>query len=163
MSTVSDVEHTSGTTRFTPLTDLAERAAGIAQRLSPVALRLSLAVVFIWFGALKITGDSPVAGLVEGAVPFFDGSWFLPLLGAVEVVLGLGLLLGGNLLVLMATVGHLVGTFTVFVVTPDVAFQSANPLLLSTEGEFVMKNIVLVAAAIALVRMPRSRRFRAGT
>jgi len=49
----------------------------------------------------------------------------------------------------------------VFVVTPDVAFQATNPLLLSTEGEFVMKNLVLVAAAIALVRTPRSRRLQA--
>lgn len=54
-----------------------------------------------------------------------------------------------------------IGTFSVFVVTPDVAFQATNPLLLSTEGEFVMKNLVLVAAAIALVRTPRSRRLQA--
>lgn len=161
MSTLSDVQPAPSIARPTALWELVERAAATAQKLAPIALRVSLAVVFIWFGAMKITGDSPVADLVTGAVPFVDASWFLPLLGAVEVALGLGLLFGGNLLVVGAMIAHLIGTFTVFVVTPDVAFQAANPLLLSTEGEFILKNIVLVAAAMALVRIPRSRRLRA--
>ena len=33
------------------------------RRYGPVALRLSLALVFVWFGALKLTGNSPVEGL----------------------------------------------------------------------------------------------------
>jgi hypothetical protein len=38
----------------------------------------------------------------------------------------------------------------VFVVLPDVAFQDGNPLKLTVEGEFVVKNVVLLAAAMVV-------------
>jgi len=47
-------------------------------------------------------------------------------------------------------VAHLTGTLLVFVMQPQVAFQHGNPLLLTTEGEFVMKNVVLISAALVL-------------
>jgi putative oxidoreductase len=120
------------------------------RRLSPNLLRLSLAAVFIWFGALKITGTSPVERLVLDTVPGVDGSWFVPLLGGFEIALGIGLLLGGYPLVVTAMVLHLAGTFTVMVTQPELAFQAGNPLLLTTEGEFVLKNLVLLTAALVI-------------
>ena len=42
------------------------------------------------------------------------------------------------------------GTFLVLLLRPDVAFQGGNPLLLTVEGEFVVKNVVLAAAGIAI-------------
>jgi len=47
-------------------------------------------------------------------------------------------------------VAHLTVTLLVFVMQPQVAFQHGNPLLLTTEGEFVMKNVVLISAALVL-------------
>lgn len=47
--------------------------------------------------------------------------------------------------VLAVLVGHLTGTFLVLVTQPGVAFQDGNPQLLATEGEFVVKNLVLIA------------------
>ena len=120
------------------------------RRLSPILLRLSMAAVFIWFGALKITGTSPVERLVVDTVPGVDGSWFVPLLGGFEIALGMGLLLGAYPLVVTALVLHLAGTFTVMVTQPELAFQAGNPLLLTTEGEFVLKNLVLLAAALVI-------------
>lgn len=158
MSTLSHAEAPRALRRPIPWRAITERAITTAQALAPLALRASLAVVFIWFGALKVTGDSPVAELVANAVPLFDAGWFVPLLGYFEIGLGIGLLLGAHPLVVATVVAHLAGTFTVLLVTPDVAFQGSNPLLLTTEGEFVMKNLVLLAAALALVRLPRRRR-----
>ena len=40
-------------------------------------------------------------------------------------------------------VAHLTGTLLVLVMEPQVAFQHENPLLLTTVGEFVMKNVVV--------------------
>jgi hypothetical protein len=45
---------------------------------------------------------------------------------------------------------QLSGTFLVLVVRPDVAFVGGNPLLLRVEGEYVVKNLVLLAATAAL-------------
>jgi putative oxidoreductase len=44
----------------------------------------------------------------------------------------------------------MLGTFLVLVVQPDIAFQEANPLLLTTEGEFVIKNLVLLSAGLLI-------------
>lgn len=119
-------------------------------RAGPVLLRVSLALVMIWFGALKVAGISPVSKLVADTVPALDGSWFVPLLGGFEVALGIALLAGSNLLVLTGLVAHLLGTFAVLVTQPDLAFQQGNPLLLTVEGEFVIKNLVLLSAGLAL-------------
>jgi len=38
----------------------------------------------------------------------------------------------------------------VFVILPDVAFRHGNPLLLTVEGEFVVKNLVLLTAGMVV-------------
>ena len=42
------------------------------------------------------------------------------------------------------------GTFLVLVMHPEVAFQDGNPFLLTVEGEFVIKNLVLLSAALVI-------------
>lgn len=130
---------------------------GFLRRHSLTLLRISLAVVFIWFGALKIFGVTPVTDLVTAVVYWVDPSWFVPVLGVFEVLVGIGLLSGiGMRLVLLLLVAQLVGTFLVLVVRPDLAFQNGNPLLLTTEGEFVVKNLVLISAGLAVgSQLPR--------
>ena len=114
-------------------------------------LRVSLAVVFIWFGFLKVIGNSPVAELVARTVYWVPPERFLPFLGAWEMVVGLGLLCAVALrLTLFLFWLQLAGTFLVLVLRPDVAFQQGHPLLLTTEGEFVIKNLVLIAAGLVV-------------
>jgi uncharacterized membrane protein YkgB len=128
-----------------------QRLIPLLRRWSVPVLRISLAVVFIWFGALKILDVSPVLELVASTVYWVDPDWFVPALGVVEVLVGVGLLFRvGMRLVLAVLFAQLVGTFLVFVLLPDIAFQDGNPLALTTEGEFVMKNLVLLAAAMTL-------------
>jgi putative oxidoreductase len=136
---------------LTLFADLEQRAVALLRRVGVPLLRISLGVVFVWFGALKIANVTPVGDLVAGTLPFVDPVWFVPFLGGVEVALGLGLLLGRAITVISAVlVGHLCGTFLVLVMQPELAFQNGNPLLLTTIGEFVVKNVVLIAAALVL-------------
>ena len=131
-------------------------------RVGVPLLRLSLGLVFVWFGALKVADRTPVGDLVAGTVPWLDRAWFVPALGAFEVVLGLALIVGYRLgWVALLTAAHLAGTFLTLVVQPDVAFQQGNPLLLTTEGEFVAKNLVLATAAL-VVAASAGRRDRDG-
>jgi putative oxidoreductase len=136
---------------------LEQRAVALLRRVGITLLRISLGVVFVWFGALKVANVTPVGELVAGTLPFVDPAWFVPVLGGVEVALGLGLLLGRAITVISAVlVGHLCGTFLVLVMQPELAFQNGNPLLLTTIGEFVIKNVVLIASALVLAgRLPK--------
>ena len=121
-------------------------------RAVPPLLRGSLGITFAWFGALKLA-DQPTlpASLIAAITPWMDPDVSVPLVGAFEVVLGAGLLLGRFLPLVLAGVAlQLSGTFLVLVLRPDVAFVDGNPLLLSVEGEYVVKNLVLLAATAAL-------------
>ena len=121
------------------------------RRWSTSLLRVSLGIVFVWFGALKVLDVSPVVDLVADTVYWVDSDWFVPVLGTAEILIGLGLAFGRALrLVLLALVGQMVGTFLVFVVLPDIAFLDGNPLKLTVEGEFVMKNLVLLTAGLVV-------------
>ena len=145
------------------LEKLDQRILALLERVALPLLRLSLGAVFIWFGILKIAGESPVSRLVADTVYWLNPDWFVPLLGVFEVLVGVGLLLGRGLrLVLVLFALQMVGTFLVLVVQPDVAFQHGNPLLLTTEGEFVVKNLVLLSAGLMigsrLQALPKWRR-----
>jgi uncharacterized membrane protein YphA (DoxX/SURF4 family) len=121
------------------------------RRWSMPALRWSLALVFVWFGALKVFDVSPAEDLVASVVYWVDPTWFVPALGVVEILVGIGLAARVALrLVLLVLVAQMVGTFLVFVMLPDVAFQDGNPFKLTIEGEFVVKNLVLLAAAMVV-------------
>jgi putative oxidoreductase len=137
--------------RLARLVDRVETLGQTVGRISFPLLRGSLGVVFIWFGALKFTESTPVGALVAKTVPFVPPHILVPALGAFEVILGLGLLIGRRLeIVALLMCAHLTGTFLVLVTQPDVAFQNHNPLMLTMTGEFVVKNIVLITAGLLL-------------
>ena len=135
---------------------LENRALELLRPLALPLLRTSLALVFVWFGALKVTGETPVGDLVAGTVPWLDPGWFLPALGAAEMLLGVALLTGRAAGVVAAVlVAHLGGTFLVLVTQPAAAFQDGNPLLLTVIGEFVVKNLVLICGVLVLACLGR--------
>ena len=110
-------------------------------------LAYSIAIVYIWFGLLKIMGQSPVAELVRGTHPWLPEPAFLISLGVVEVVIGLLLLFSktrraGVLLMWL----QLVGIFGGAILKSSLYINGGSILLLNTAGEFVIKNIVFVAA-----------------
>jgi uncharacterized membrane protein YkgB len=135
------------------------RIEPILQRNSLAALRIAIAAVYVWFGALKVAGTTPVRALVEATTPWSDPSWFVPAMGVFEIVLGLWLMTGRGLrAALPLFVAHMIGTFGVLVMVPDVAFQDGNPLRLTVEGEFVVKNLVMLAAVIVVATRTTIRR-----
>ena len=136
------------------------RMVGFMASTSITLLRTCLGIVFVWFGALKVAGHSPVEALVIQTVPWIDPSLLLPGLGAWEILVGLGLLTRVALRTTLFLFWlQMAGTLLVLLLRPDLAFQHGNPFLLTTEGEFVIKNLVLVSAGIVVgstVRRDRS-------
>jgi putative oxidoreductase len=139
--------------------DLARRQLDrLLRRFSLPLLRVSLGLIFVWFGGLKVADVTPAKELVAGTVPWLNPNWLVPALGWFEIVIGAALV-SGYLLgwVCAAMVGHLCGTFLTVVMQPDIMFQHGNPLMLTMEGEFVAKNLVLIMAALVIAAWARRR------
>ena len=131
--------------------DVIDRAiADRMERWGMPLLRFSLGVVFIWFGALKLVGFSPAAELVARTVYLVSPETFLPVLGIWEVAIGCCLLyrplirLGILLLFL-----QMPGTFLPLLVLPEVTFV-AFPYAPTIEGQYIVKNLVLIGAALVV-------------
>jgi uncharacterized membrane protein YkgB len=133
------------------LNRLDERVVRFMSSYAILIIRISLGIVFVWFGLLKVIGTSPVYDLASHVVYWLPTELFVPLLGIWEIAIGIGLLLGKALRVVLSLLFlQLAGTFLVLVMRPETAFQGGNPLLLTMEGEFVVKNLVLIAAGLAV-------------
>lgn len=123
------------------------------------ALRIAIGVVYVWFGALKIAGLSPVADMVASMLPFLPPQVAVLSLGILEVVLGAALLVRVLVpWVAAVQVLHLLGTFAVFLFQPGLTFVDGNLFAVSLEGEFIAKNVILVAALLVVAAHTRPRR-----
>lgn len=113
-------------------------------------LKASLTVVFVWFGTLKLLNVSPVFDVISAAYPFITSHYVLYFcLAVLEIVLGICLLIPRFArLAGWVMVAHLV-IATLGVLFSPQAFTSGFPLL-SVVGEFVVKNFVLMAAALVV-------------
>jgi putative oxidoreductase len=129
---------------------VADRREGEASGLAEWLLRWALGLVYVWFGALKLVGMSPVLELIRLSMPPLAS---LPLylgLALFELAVGVALLGGWwTRRAAAAVVLHLAGTFGVLVASPQLAFLPAFPFL-TMEGEFIVKNLVLMAGALVL-------------
>lgn len=113
-------------------------------------IRIALAIVFIWFGTLKVLGMSPAQELVEKTVFWFPPKVFVPLLGACEVSIGIGLLIKRlTPYAILFLLLHMACTFLPFIVLPDTCFD-AFPYCPSMEGQYIIKNLVFISGALAV-------------
>ncbi|MBX4187970.1 MAG: hypothetical protein KW793_02425 [Candidatus Doudnabacteria bacterium] len=113
-------------------------------------LRICLGVVFLWFGLLKVLGATPVADLIKSSFDFLPFEFPIFWLGIIEVIIGTGLLLKMALRFILGIMWvMLAGTFLSLVFNPGLFFDG-NIFLLSTEGEFVIKNLVLLSAGMVI-------------
>lgn len=114
-------------------------------------LRYSVAIVFIWFGALKIFGVSPANAIVVGTATWFDPSWFLPTLGVWEVVIGVCFIYPRLVrLGILMIIPQMIGTFLPFIALPHLTVQGGNILTPTLEGQYIIKNFVIICAAMVI-------------
>lgn len=121
------------------------------RRWSLTLLRISLGIVYVWFGAMKVIGTSPVVDLIQNLHPNYPEPMFCLVLGVWEIVIGLGFLSGKflrtTLILMWAQMGGImIGLFT----DPELFFQPASPISLTYDGEFLIKNLVLIAASLVI-------------
>lgn len=125
-------------------------------RLGIPVLRIGLGVVFLWFGVLKfVPGASPADDLAARTIErlslgLVGPAVSVPLLAAWETLIGLGLLSGRFLratLLLLAV--QMLGTLTPLVLFPAETFR-VFPIAPTLEGQYILKNVVLIGAGMAV-------------
>jgi uncharacterized membrane protein YkgB len=139
-----------------PLEPIDVRITAALARIGVPVLRIGLGVVFLWFGALKFfPGASPAETLAARTIEQLSGGLIgrgvsLPILATWESLIGIGLLAGKWMratLFLLAV--QMLGTLTPLVLFPGETFTSF-PLVPSLEGQYIIKNVVLVGAAMVV-------------
>ncbi|HZM73644.1 MAG TPA: DoxX family protein [Candidatus Polarisedimenticolia bacterium] len=135
---------------------LDRRITASLARLGPTVARIALGVVFFWFGVLKFFPDlSPAQDLAARTIErltlgVVGPSLSLPVLATWETLIGLGLLTGRFLratLFLLAV--QMIGTFLPLVFFPDETFMRF-PFVPTLEGQYIIKNVVLITAAMVV-------------
>jgi uncharacterized membrane protein YkgB len=114
-------------------------------------LRVALGIIFIWFGALKLVpGLSPAEELVLATVPIMPGHTFMIILAFWEIAIGVGFLTGRALrLTILLLFLQMPGTLAPIVLLPEAVF-TVFPHGLTLEGQYIVKNLVLISAALVI-------------
>lgn len=151
-----------------------QRLSELSARLTPVTdlfVRYSLVLVIVWIGALKFTsyeahGIEPLVSnspLMSWVYSVFSVTAFSAVLGVIELTLAALIavkpwmprlsILGG-----VGAVGMFSTTLSFMVTTPGVAAAEAGGFpILSSTGQFLIKDVVLLAVSLWTVRDSLSR------
>ncbi len=125
-------------------------------RYGVLLLRISLGIVFFWFGVLKFfPGLSPAQDLATRTISMLTfglmpPSVSVPVLATWECVIGIGLICGlfmrATLLLLFV---QMLGTLMPMVFFPQEVFTHI-PFAPTLEGQYIVKNIVLISAGLVI-------------
>jgi uncharacterized membrane protein YphA (DoxX/SURF4 family) len=119
-------------------------------------LRISLGIIFLWFGVLKFfPGLSPAQGLATRTIDILSFGLVVPeisiiLLALLECVIGLGLIFGVFLrTTLFLLFAQMLGTVTPVFLFPNEVFTQI-PYAPTLEGQYIIKNLVLISAGLVI-------------
>jgi len=143
--------------KFTQLfDDFDTRVTRWMARYGIIFLRISMGIVFLWFGALKFfPGLSPAADLATRTIERLTFGLIAPdvsilILAAWECLIGLGLISGyfmrATLLLLFL---QMIGTISPLFLFPQEVFN-VFPYAPTLEGQYIIKNLVLISAGLVI-------------
>jgi uncharacterized membrane protein YkgB len=120
------------------------------EKHSVTIMRIALAIVYIWFGGLKIFGMSPAGELVEQTVYWLKPEIFVPILGLCEVIIGIGLLVKRLIpYTIVLLLLHMSATLFPIFILKTICFDSF-PYCPTLVGQYIIKNLVLIAGALVI-------------
>ncbi len=133
--------------------DFDEALIKSCQSYAPYLARVSIFVIYFWFGLLKVFSLSPanplVASLLERTLPFISFESFIVLFGILEMTIGLVFLFPRlSRLAILFLVLHLVTTVMPLFLVPEATWQGF--LVPTLEGQYIIKNILLAALAAVI-------------
>ncbi len=139
-----------------PIDRIDVRITRMLARIGVPAVRIAMGIVFLWFGVLKFFPNLSPAELLAArtierlSLGFVQPDVSLPVLAAWESVIGIGLILGRWLRpVLFLLALQMAGTFTPLLLFPDETF-TIFPIAPTLEGQYIIKNLVVIGAAMVV-------------
>ena len=119
-------------------------------------VRIPLFIIFFWFGLLKVLKMSPATELIIDTVfwmPILTPEDWVIVIGYWEMAIGICFL--NKMTTLIAVILmflQMTGTFLPLVILPEITFQNSNFLLPTLEGQYIIKNIIIITAALIIGR-----------
>nr|WP_299387519.1 hypothetical protein [Allomuricauda sp.] len=133
-------------------TEIDQAVSGRMRKWGVPAIRISFAIIFFWFGILKPFGLSAATDLLKATVawlPFGSPEVWLVVIGWWEVAIGITFLFRRTTKIAIALLFlQMVGTFMPLVFLPGITFQEGNYLLPTLEGQYIIKNVMIISAAL---------------
>lgn len=122
------------------------------------AHRISLGILFIWFGLLKPFGHKTTTSILAHSVYWGDPDTVVLALGWWEVAIGICLIIRPLVRVaILLLVMRLPGVILAFVIQPEVCFFSF-PFAPTPEGQYLIKDLVIFIATLAIAGGLRDER-----
>jgi hypothetical protein len=123
------------------------------RRVSIPLARISLFVIYFWFGILKVLGLSPASELVHAlhgqTIAFIPFHAFYIAFALFECLIGiLFLIKGAERIVIPLLLIHLLTTILPLIFLPTMVWQ--HWFVPTLEGQYIIKNLALITAAIAI-------------
>jgi uncharacterized membrane protein YkgB len=132
------------------------------KKVSFILAHIALFIVFFWFGSIKMTGMSPANELVNALlvkIPVmnlwpFDS--FIVVLGLVEMLIGILFLFPKTTkLAIAIMLPHMFTTMLPLVLVTEMTWQA--PMIPTLAGQYIIKNVVIVALALSVVLEKRTK------
>lgn len=123
--------------------------------LGEPAARISLFIIFFWFGILKPLGVSAAGPLVIKTVdwmPLLSPEQWLDVIGWWEMLIGIFFLFRKTTrIAILLLFLQMTGTFMPLFILPEITFQENGiPFLPTLEGQYIVKNIIIISAALVI-------------
>ena len=133
--------------------DIDVKLINFFKKISVPVARFGLFVIFFWFGFLKVIGLSPAMQLVqqlfEQTISFISFNNFIILFGLFECLIGILFIIRGfERIVIPMLFLHMVMTFLPLFILPEVTWSRF--LVPTLEGQYIIKNLVIIAAAVGI-------------
>jgi len=119
-------------------------------------VRIPLFIIFFWFGILKVLDLSPASELIIDTVfwmPFHNPENWTIVIQYCDMLIGICIIKKKTTLIAMVLMFlQMTGTFMPLVILPEITFQNSNPMLPTLEGQYIIKNIIIITAALIIGR-----------
>lgn len=125
-----------------------------SKKINTPFLYAGIAIVYFWFGFLKLLGVSPAQDLIIELVgvinPAFNAMSYVVGIGVFEIIIAITILSKNTArLAILFIIFHLTLTALPFFFVPDIVWQAS--FVPTLEGQYIIKNILIAAVAISIV------------